>query len=48
MLVVDVEFHEALASGSECVEVWREGDAGQFAFEIGGLMHGCGKSFLIL
>ena len=31
LLVVDVEFHEALACGGEGAEVGREGDAREFA-----------------
>lgn len=37
LLVVDVEFHEALAGGGEGVEVGWEGDAGEFALEVGGV-----------
>ncbi len=35
--IVDVEFHEALAGGGKGVEVGREGDAGEFALEVGGV-----------
>ena len=35
LLVVDVEFHEALAGGGEGMEVGWEGDAGEFALEVG-------------
>lgn len=35
--VVDVEFHEALYGGGEGVEVGWEGDAGEFALEVGGV-----------
>ncbi len=35
LLVVDVEFHEALACGGEGLDVGREGDAGEFALEVG-------------
>ncbi len=37
LFVVDVEFHEAFASGGEGVEVGWEGDAGEFALEVGGV-----------
>ena len=37
LLVVDVEFHEALAGGGEGVEVGRERDAREFALEVGGV-----------
>ena len=37
LLVVDVEFHEALSGGGEGVEVGRVGDAGKFALEVGGV-----------
>jgi hypothetical protein len=32
-----VKFHEALAGGGEGVEVRWEGDAGEFALEVGGI-----------
>jgi hypothetical protein len=32
-----VEFHEALAGGREGVKVRREGDAREFALEVGGV-----------
>jgi hypothetical protein len=32
-----VEFHEALACGGEGLDVGREGDAGEFALEVGGV-----------
>ena len=32
-----MEFHEALAGSGEGVEVGREGDAGEFALEVGGV-----------
>ena len=32
-----MEFHEALAGGGEGVEVGGEGDAGEFALEVGGV-----------
>ena len=37
LLVVDVEGHELLTSGGEGVEVGWEGDAGEFALEVGGV-----------
>lgn len=37
LLVVDVEFHGALASSGERVEVGWECDAGYFALEVGGV-----------
>jgi len=37
LLVVDVDFHEALAGSGEGVEVGRVGDAGKFALEVGGV-----------
>ena len=37
LFVVDVEVHEAGSGGGEGVEVGREGDAGEFALEVGGV-----------
>ena len=37
LLVVDVEFHEALACRGEGGDVGWEGDAGEFALEVGGV-----------
>jgi hypothetical protein len=37
LLVVDVKLHEALAGRGEGAEVGREGDAGEFALEVGGV-----------
>ena len=32
-----MELHEALACGGEGFDVWREGDAGEFALEVRGV-----------
>jgi hypothetical protein len=37
LLVVDVEFHQALAGGGEGGEIGREGDAREFALQVGGV-----------
>jgi hypothetical protein len=42
LLVVDVEFPEALACGGEGVEIGRELDAGKFALEVRGGSRGLG------